>query len=293
MHTLLSNARFVVKEQGVIAIRFFLKIGKSRLFGVACNRSTVRLNAVTKPPEGLGVRLVSAGPLFFLSRSLLLIVGFSGIFGCANSHRSVPGERVEFHERVHVVRANHAVEVQAHVACTQGPLEQMVCGRGSREHESLLVIDVPASVVHAALLAVGLQSGAPGRWELQPNGSVQSVSPRGDQVHVLVRWVDAAGEHECALVDWTLTPHVPRAATPYFVFAGSHFVMKKDGTERYAADESGSIIGLVTFGDEVVGLREVVPDKVDIATPPWRARTAVMPSEGSPVTLVLKASANP
>jgi hypothetical protein len=56
----------------------------------------------------------------------------------------------------------------------------------------------------------------------------------------------------------------------------------------YAADRSGSIVGIVTFGDEVVAFREVVPDRTDVAEPQWQARTDAMPASGTAVELVIK-----
>jgi hypothetical protein len=66
-----------------------------------------------------------------------------------------------------------------------------------------------------------------------------------------------------------------------------------DGSERYAADDSGSIVGLVTFGDEVVAMRTVIPDKVDVAPASWKARTDDIPPEGSPVTVIFRAPEQP
>ena len=57
----------------------------------------------------------------------------------------------------------------------------------------------------------------------------------------------------------------------------------------YLADESGSVVGLVTFGDEVVALQEVLPDRVAVQPAHFQARTEAMPDEGTPVTLWLLA----
>ena len=85
----------------------------------------------------------------------------------------------------------------------------------------------------------------------------------------------------------------PGQAAPAFVFAGSRFRRLPDGSERYAADDSGSIVGLVTFGDEVVAMRTVIPDKVDVAPAAWKARTDDIPPEGSAVTVIIRASEQP
>ena len=113
-------------------------------------------------------------------------------------------------------------------------------------------------------------------------------------MQVLVRWVDATGEHTQPLAQWMVnTRPDPAQPAPAFVFAGSRFRRLPDGSERYAADDSGSIVGLVTFGDEVVAMRMVIPDKVDVAPASWKARTDDIPPEGSAVTVIIRASEEP
>ncbi len=82
-----------------------------------------------------------------------------------------------------------------------------------------------------------------------------------------------------------------------FVFSGSivQDVEERDASGEptgevrtvYAADLGGSVVGLVTFGDEVVAWQEVIPDQVDVAPAVWVADPSVIPALGTPVTLVL------
>ena len=238
---------------------------------------------ITKPPEGLGVRLVSAGPLFFFR---CLAVGLLCLSACAPWPAAPSDGALQLHPGVRVDRAGGQVLVQATVACRRGFLEQVACRRGSREHESLLVIDAPASAVHAALLAVGLQPGAPGAWRSGADGAIKLTPPTGPEVRVLVRTADA-GE-PVPIEAWLRDLRGPGASPPRFVFAGSRFVAGPGG-ERYLADESGSIIGLVTFGDETLALHEVLPDRVGVEPAHFQARTEAMPEQGQAVTLVLRA----
>jgi len=230
---------------------------------------------ITKPPEGLGVRLVSAGPLFFLLAILW-----------AQSGCSATGSSVALHEAVRLHHDEGQLHVQAQVACTRSDLEQVCCARGTREHESLLVTNAPASAVQAGLLALGLQPGQPGFWRQGPAGALEEQPPQGSAVEVHVRWQEGGVQREAPIEAW-LDDQRPGPRELRFVFAGSRFVRTPQG-ERFAADLSGSIVGLVTFGDEVVACAQVVPDRVDVAPPRWRARSAVMPPEGTPVTMILR-----
>lgn len=185
-------------------------------------------------------------------------------------------------------RARGEVRVRAEVACNQGWLEQAVCAQGTRDHESLLVIGAPASSVHAAMLLIGFEPGAPGSWREAPGtpGGIERVLPAGPGVELWVR----AGGREVPLSSWIADPGRGRRFEEHpWVFAGSRMRARRNGSGHdYAADRSGSIVGIVTFGDEVVAFREVVPDRTDVAEPQWQARTDAMPASGTAVELVIK-----
>lgn len=257
-------------------------IEKSRMCARRSCRSlkSVYDACITKPPEGLGVRLVSAGPLFFF---LLAAIAQAG---CATSEGPVA-----LHPSVSLRRNEAEVQVQAVVACARGDLEQVCCGRGTREHESLLVTDASASSIQAGLLALGLQPGAPGHWRQGAGGQLEEQPPLGSPVDVSVRWVEGGVAREVPIAQW-LEDRRSGAGETRFVFAGSRFVNTRQG-QRFAADLSGSVVGLVTFGDEVVACTQVVPDRVDVSPPRWRARTSAMPPEGTSVTMVLRRAPSP
>ncbi|MGA1393407.1 MAG: hypothetical protein ACO38W_09660, partial [Phycisphaerales bacterium] len=56
----------------------------------------------------------------------------------------------------------------------------------------------------------------------------------------------------------------------------------------YAADFSGSVIGLVTFGDEVVAFEEVRSDQVSIDEAGFLVRRGQPPPPGTRVTLIFR-----
>ena len=75
-----------------------------------------------------------------------------------------------------------------------------------------------------------------------------------------------------------------------WVFGGSRFAANTPSMgpgEHYVADLSGSIIGLVTFGDEVIGYEQVIADQEDVQPPTWQVRTGHVPTVGTEVTLLL------
>ncbi|MFZ9688635.1 MAG: YdjY domain-containing protein [Phycisphaerales bacterium] len=189
---------------------------------------------------------------------------------------------------IQIDREAGSVRVPGSVALREGWLEQAICRVGSREHESLVSVEMPPSAVHAAMLLAGLKPGAPGRWRVRDDGSLELVPPTGERVDVEVEWTAADGRPmRCALTEWITTP---KGAPPIvFVFSGS--VTREAAAVPYAADQSGSVVGLVTFGDEPIASVAVVPDRAEVAEPSLLARSERIPAEGTPVTIMIRRAA--
>lgn len=196
-----------------------------------------------------------------------------------------PHVRVDLQKRI--------VEVDAFSGITSGWLEQIVCTPEGRVHETVVVALARPSHIHAALLLLGLEPGKPGSWEratTAEGGSTYAVvAPVGPKVRLTVRYERGGEEVEEPVVRWVrdansgkLLPDEP------FVFGGSRIVSNDAGITGYAADFTGSIAGLVTFGDETLGWVEVLPDKEAVLAPEWLANTEAMPEMGTPITLCLR-----
>jgi len=164
------------------------------------------------------VRLVSAGPLFFL------LLGAFANAGC-----STPQAGTTLHPAVELRRDTGALRVQAEVACTRGDLEQVCCTRGTRDHESLLVTAAPASAVQAGLLALGAQAGRPGFWRQAAAGELEEQPPLGSPLEVRVRWQESGLWREVPIAAW-LDDRRPGPDETRFVFAGSRFVNTPQGS---------------------------------------------------------------
>ncbi len=185
-----------------------------------------------------------------------------------------------------------AVEIQATTCLDTGWLEQIACSANTREHESLVVVEVQPSKIHASLLLAGFLPGAPGQWNYEDD-VLAFTPPSGDRLEVLVRYEDASGrtieesirtwiQDDRGLADFPDDP---------WVFAGSETTTNPEfmgpGT-LYVADLTGSIVGLVTFGDEVIGFSQVLADESAVQPPQWQVRTGHVPQVGTPVTLILR-----
>ncbi len=161
-------------------------------------------------------------------------------------------------------------------------LELLACSRDTREHESLVVTEVKPSVIHAAMLAVGLVPGAPGAYSWQGE-RVAATPPNGAEVRVVVLverneiWIEES------LADWAVNVRdkaslrsVLEAEGKGFVFSGS-MTTTRGGVTRYLADGGGTIIGLTSFGTETVAPELMYNPDAGAEEPEWIADRAKVP----------------
>lgn len=193
---------------------------------------------------------------------------------------------------VRVNLATREVQFAAIVCLTEGWLEQIVCSPNTREHETLMVTDVRPSNLHAAMLLAKYESGTPGRWKYEDD-RYSVIPPTGTAVEVLVRYTNAAGEVVEHPVNEWVRDHRGETDFPNrpWVFGGSRLEPNPESMgpgEHYVADMTGSVIGLVTFGDELLGWRQVLSDQAAVSEPEWEANGRAMPPVGTPVTVILR-----
>lgn len=195
-------------------------------------------------------------------------------------------------EDIVVFPDSRRIEIRAWTCLEAGYLEQIACSPGTREHESLVVIRAKPSQIHAALLMAGFESGRPGQWEFDPETQALTLTdPRGSEIDVWFAY-EKDGER---IVDsarrWIRDHHEKQRfpETPW-IFGGSLFRPNPEWMgpgEHYVADITGSIIGLVTFGDEVLGFKQVISDQAAVHEPEWMVHTDRVPPEGTEVTVIL------
>ncbi len=168
-------------------------------------------------------------------------------------------------------------------------LEVIACAPDTREHEALVMTKAKPSHIHAALLMLGRTPGFPGSWIWNgPGSDITYSAPRGDEIDIYLRYTNPEGLVIAQPVrEWIVDVDSgePLPDAP-FKFAGSRFVDYR-GDEVYDADYAGTIVGLATFGNEVVAWTEVFSPDASIDPPRWIANTETVPEFGTPVTLIL------
>ena len=195
-------------------------------------------------------------------------------------------ENVEKLIRLHPVfpvwadRENKRIILVGEVCQRKGMLEMFACLRRTKEHESIVVVDTTAQIVHAGLLAVGAEAGRP----VQFHPTYRPAA--GDEIEVTVIWKDKEGrQHTARAQDWVRHSGTKKAMEHPWVFAGSMFSKSEEtGQVSYMAD-GGDFICVSNFPTAMLDL-PVASSNLN-AELQFEAFTERIPPEGTPVTLIL------
>jgi hypothetical protein len=213
----------------------------------------------------------------------------------------MPGVRINLQER--------CVDIEGSICLDKGMLELVACTKGSKEHESIVAVEARPMHIHTALLLLGAEAGNPA-IRRPPNGEDKrwiDIPPKGSAVDVLLVFPDKAGkpvEHPVREVITRATPEAGTVGdtsaakgmdrkfpTHTFLFAGSQLVGDGPGPRKYLSDESGNMISVVTFGDELLCLPGVHSDHNESLA--WQINAAGLPAKGTKVILRLRPQPQP
>jgi len=222
----------------------------------------------------------------------------------ARKNVKLPGLVVDFHRR--------CIDLEATVCLDEGMLEFIACTKGTKEHESIVVVRARPMHVHTALLLLGARAGHPAMRRAIDEAGTRwvDVPPRGDAVDVYLVFENSEGKRiEHPIGDFVTRAgedrEFPAGATggnaqqadkgdtfpKTFLFAGSVLVGDGPGPRTYVADRSGSVISIATFGDELLCLPGVHGMANDSLI--WEVDGTKLPKVGSKVTLRLRLQRKP
>jgi hypothetical protein len=217
----------------------------------------------------------------------------------ARKNFKLPGLVVDFQKR--------CVDIEATICLDEGMLELIACTKETKEHESIVVVRARPMHIHTALLLLGAQSGNPAiRRPIDEEGTRWiDIPPRGDPVNVSLVFRTKLGKvAEHPISDFVArskeSPDVSVGVEEgdahrddkdgkfpsTFLFAGSLLVGDGPGPRTYLADQSGSVISIATFGDELLCLPGVHTKANDALM--WQIDATKLPKVGSKVTLRLR-----
>lgn len=205
---------------------------------------------------------------------------------------------------VRVDRAAHAVEFDGEIiqdgrkgAGLVTYLEVLACRPNSREHESIVLTQALPSHVHAALLLAGAEPGKPGTWSWDQETKVLTPqAPTGTPLTITLVWSEGGTTVSRPLT--SMAKNLKTGATlggkepPPFLFTGSGFLKRSSG-QAYAADVSGTVVGLCTFGDEPVAWPDVLSPEEQIDDPVWIVNPDKTPPNGTKVVVRIQRAEPP
>ena len=185
-------------------------------------------------------------------------------------------------EEVWVDRERKEVVVGGKIALDKGAIEVFACPAGTKEHEAVVATRASARLVHAALLAVGLDPGRPVAFQPEYRAA------KGPAVSIRMRWHDADGQaHACPAQEWIRNAKTGAALDADWVFTGSEFWRDPaDGREYYQAD-GGDFVCVSNFPTATLDLPiESSPSNDALLFEAFEGR---VPPNGTSVEMILAA----
>ena len=188
---------------------------------------------------------------------------------------------VLFQRGVWIDWTRHEVQVETRVVLRAGALEFLACWPG-KEHESIVRCEASAVHVYMALGLVGLLPGHPP----EPDPETDAYGPpTGDLIDISFRWEEDGRSR--TLDAWQWLREIEYERTPLarpWIFAGSQRL--SDGS--LSVDKTGVGVALVDFPDSLVCVTRRYSSRNSEL---WaEANTPVIPPEGTPVRMVLRAA---
>ncbi len=167
------------------------------------------------------------------------------------------------------------------VCLREGPLEFFACRRGSKEHESVVSLDVAPHLIHAALLAVGAKQGKPAKFD------PEFVPPTGEEIEIELRWRDAKSGtvRKIRAQETVREAETGRELSTAWVFTGGLFGVDAQGKKYYLANVTGEIFGVSNFPGSVLDLP--FESSSDNALLTFEANTEKIPPTGTELALIL------
>ena len=160
------------------------------------------------------------------------------------------GRRVRYAPGVMIDFARLQVEVDAQVVLREGMLELLACSPDTKEHESILRVNARPSQIYQAMGLIGLQPGRPVGWDQETQ---KRVPPTGEVLSIAITFKTDRGAQSADAWDWLRTAGSDTTPPPRpWLFTGS----VRDAEGRLAVDQDGTVVTVVDFGSELVGLAE-------------------------------------
>jgi hypothetical protein len=142
------------------------------------------------------------------------------------------------------------VHILAEVCLRDGPLEVFLCKKNTKEHESILHVDLDVRDIHFALIAAGGKPGSTVRWVPEYKAATGSPIKATLTYNMNGKLITKPAQY------WILDTKTKKDMSHDWVFAGSRFFKDPDDATKppfYCAN-NGEVICISNFPDSMMDL---------------------------------------
>jgi hypothetical protein len=180
------------------------------------------------------------------------------------------------------------IGVVTEVCLREGQLEVFLCKQGTKEHESIIRVDLDARLIHAALEAAGAKAGAPTQFVNPKTNELEYKPARGAKIKVTVHYRKDNKLHTHPAQEWIWNGMKKKALDIDWVFTGSQLIKDIDNpkAEPFYGANSGEVIGVSNFPYSMLELPVEISKDNDALS--YEAKTDRIPPLFSKVWLILE-----
>lgn len=175
--------------------------------------------------------------------------------------------------------------LRARVALREGPLEHLLCLKGTKEHEAILATDAVPRMIHAGLILTGAKQGHPVRFlpKFEP--------PTGSPIAMQIEWQEGGKTHTADARSWVKQDQSKLPLTQDWVFAGSEIFEDPDTKKPIYAADDGDLFTVANFANAILDLP--FASTANDANRAFVANTEKIPPRGTLVTMFLRPRPEP
>jgi hypothetical protein len=180
------------------------------------------------------------------------------------------------------------IGILCEVCLREGPLEQFLCKKGTKEHEAILRVDLDAEVIHTAIILAGGKVGTPTGFIDPKTEEAKHTPATGSRVNVTVHYKKDGKLHTHPAQDWIWDTKRKAPMQHHWVFAGSMFIPNPQNPKAkpYYGANAGDIFSISNFPYSTLELP--VPISKDEAQLTYEAKTDRIPPLMSKVWIILE-----
>src|SRR5262249_35831074 len=178
--------------------------------------------------------------------------------GRAKAQPPGPTKQVEIGKNVFLeigADKKRRVLVKAEVCRREDQLEQLLCRKGTKEHEAILAADCDARKIHAALILAGAEHGHPVKF-IEDGKDVKVVPPTGTTVKIFLQFKEKGKTVTIPAQRWIRNLKTKKELHTDWVFAGSVFIKNFDDpkAEPFYGANHGDVICVANFDTAMLDL---------------------------------------